>query len=104
MPEYDHECYECQYAWQDIYSVYTEPPTVCPECGGKARRVILGAPSVKVLLTGQELTQNIKQEREKLREQVKKDENLRANLMGEEKYNTTQNNIKKLGEDLKQIT
>lgn len=103
MPEYDHECYECQYAWQDIYSVNKEPPTICPKCGGKARRVILSVPAVKMVLNRQEMQEYIKEERKKIKKQTEKDENFKANLMGEESYNNTQNNIKKIGEDLAQI-
>jgi putative FmdB family regulatory protein len=103
MPEYDHECYECEYAWQDTYSVNTAPPTVCPKCGGKARRVILGCPAVKVALTGSDMKSYIKAERQKIRKQINRDENFRANITGEDSYQSTQENVKKIGEDLKQI-
>lgn len=103
MPSYLHGCYECEHKWEDFYSINAEPPTICPECGGKARRLISGAPSFKVKLEGNELKQHIKDERKKIRNQVKSDEKLRANLMGEEKYNNTQNNVQKIGETLKQM-
>ena len=103
MPEYDHECYECGYAWQDIYSVKQDPPTICPQCGGKARRVILGSPAVKVVLSGREMKEHIKEERKKIKHQIATDENFRANITGEEPYNNTQNNVQKIGEELKQM-
>jgi len=103
MPEYDHECYECKYAWQDTYSIKQDPPTICPECGGKARRVILGVPAIRVSLTGRDLKNYIKEERKKIRKQIATDENFRANITGEDSYNTTQDNCNKIGEELKQI-
>ena len=103
MPEYDHECYDCQYAWQDMYSIHKDPPTICPKCGGKARRVILGVPAVKVTLNAQEMKEYIKEERKKVKKEVSQNENLKANIMGEESYHNTQNNINKIGEDLKQM-
>jgi putative FmdB family regulatory protein len=103
MPTYDHECYECGHAWEDFYSINKEPPTECPECGGKARRVITTIPVCKVVLTGRELKQHIKEERRKIKEQIKTDENFRANITGEEAHHNTQVNVKKIGEDLNQI-
>ena len=103
MPNYDHACYECEYEWEDFYSITVDPPTVCPKCGGKARRVILSVPAAKVKLEGRELKEHIAEEQKKIKKQLKNDSKLKANLMGEENYHNTQVNIQKLGEDLKQM-
>jgi len=102
MPTYDHECYECQYEWEDFYSISVSPPEVCPKCGGKARRVIKTVPACKVVLTGTELKQHIKNERKKIRQQLKTDEKFKANFIGEEAHHNTQINLNKLGNDLLQ--
>jgi putative FmdB family regulatory protein len=101
MPTYDHACYECEYEWEDVYSIHADPPTVCPKCGGKARRVINTAPACKVKLEGAELKRHIKEERKKIKHQLKSDESLRANLMGEDKFHNTETNVKKVGEELR---
>jgi len=101
MPNYDHACYDCEYEWEEFYSINDEPPTVCPKCGGKARRVITGVPACSVKLEGAELKQHIKDERKKIRHQLKSDEKLRANLMGEDKFHNTETNVQKIGEELK---
>jgi putative FmdB family regulatory protein len=103
MPNYDHECYECGHIWEETYSIHTDPPTICPKCGGKARRVILEAPVSGVKLEGRELKQYITDERKKIRSQIKTDEKLRANIMGETAYENTENNVKTIGEELKQL-
>jgi putative FmdB family regulatory protein len=102
MPNYDHACYECEYEWEDTYSIKMDPPTVCPKCSGKARRVILQVPAGTVKLEGAELKQHITDERKKIRHQLKSDEKLKANLMGEEKFHNTETNVKKIGEELRQ--
>ena len=103
MPTYDHECYECQYEWEDFYSINAEPPKICPKCNGKARRVIKTVPACKVVLTGIELKQYIKEEQNKIRKQIKNDENFKANITGEEAHHNTQINVNKIGNDLMQL-
>lgn len=103
MPTYDHECYECQHIWEDTYSIHQDPPTVCPVCGGKARRIITGVPACKVVLSGRELRAHIKDEQKKIRQQLKTDEKLRANISGEDNYHNTKINTRKIGEDINQI-
>lgn len=103
MPTYDHECYECQYSWEDTYSIHQDPPTICPQCGGKARRIITAVPACKVVLSGNELRAYIKDEQKKIRQQIKTDENLRANISGEDNYHNTQVNVRKIGEEINQI-
>jgi len=103
MPSYDHECYECQYVWEDTYSMKQDPPTICPKCGGKARRIITTVPACKVILSGPELRAHIKDEQKKIRQQLKTDEKLKANLSGEDNYHNTQINSRKIGEEINQI-
>lgn len=103
MPYYDHECERCGYLWEEFYSMNADPPTECPKCKGPAKRVILKCPMTKVALGRNELKQHIKEEEGKIRKQMKTDENLRANIMGETAYENTQNNINKIGEEIKQM-
>lgn len=40
MPTYEYECYDCNCRFERRQSFDEEPVAVCPECQGKARRVI----------------------------------------------------------------
>ncbi len=40
MPTYDYECTECGYSFEYFQSMSDDPLTVCPQCGGKVRRLI----------------------------------------------------------------
>ncbi len=104
MPTYDHRCEGCGYEWEDFYSIHVDPPTICPKCGeAKARRLVRAPLNCKVKLEGAELKQHIKDERKKIKEQLKTDEKFKANIVGEEAYQNTEVNCKKIGEELKQI-
>lgn len=88
MPEYLHECKACKKEFEDTYSIHKDPPTLCPLCGmdGQVKRLISDATFGKVLLSGTDLTSQIKKERSKLRNKIKNDENTKANVIGEDKY------------------
>jgi len=105
MPFYDHECQECGHIWEDFYSMVTDPPDTCPECGtvGKVRRLISDDIAVKVKLNRLEQKEQIKAESKKLKEQAKNDEKFRANIVGEDKYHKDQNTLENLRKDLKNI-
>lgn len=98
MPFYDHFCSSCNQEFEEFYSVTKDPPTVCSLCGseGTVKRLISDVVMGTVKLEGRELKEHITKEREKIRHQVKKDENLRANIVGESKYNEILNNNKKI--------
>ena len=40
MPTYDYECSGCGHAFEAFHSMSADPVSVCPECGGKVRRLI----------------------------------------------------------------
>ena len=46
MPIYEYECGLCQCRFERRQSFEEEPVTVCPECEGKARRVIHSVPII----------------------------------------------------------
>ena len=88
MPEYLHLCNACEKEFEDTYSITKDPPTVCPLCGidGKVKRLISDATAGKVSLSGTDLTSQIKKERNDLRQKIRTNENAKANLVGEDKY------------------
>jgi putative FmdB family regulatory protein len=103
MPSYDHECYKCGHQWELFYSINKEPPSECPKCKGKARRVILTSPGGSVILTGHALKEHISEESMKVEKEVENNENFKANIIGEENYHNTQINTQKIGEELRQM-
>jgi putative FmdB family regulatory protein len=108
MPFYDHRCGDCGHEWEDFYSItkcVPGYPEECPKCKAKGniKRLLSADIGVSVPLTGRELKQSIVKEREKIKKQMAKDENLRANIMGEDNYHNTETNVKKIGEELKQL-
>ena len=105
MPFYDHICHACQHEWEDFYSMVTDPPDTCPSCEkvGETQRLISDSFSVRVTLGAQEQKQKIREDSRKIKEGVAKDENLRANLAGEERYHDDQLHLSKTRKDLEQL-
>jgi putative FmdB family regulatory protein len=109
MPTYLHKCYDCDFEWTEVYSMKENPPEKCPSCEkvGFVKRLISGIPAVKMIMSGAELKDHIKQEQKKIAQQLKTDENLKANLAGEEKYNNfvseSQRLDKKYGKEIEKI-
>ena len=46
MPVYEYECGVCQIRFERKQSFDEEPVTTCPECQGKARRIIHSIPVI----------------------------------------------------------
>ena len=93
MPTYVHQCTnsDCSFEWEDVYSIATSPPEICPKCEQKtAKRVISGMGLSRVELTGQELVDKVKSETEQLKRDMKKDTKLYASLLGEDRYHQLQ--------------
>ncbi|HVI40236.1 MAG TPA: zinc ribbon domain-containing protein [Anaerovoracaceae bacterium] len=92
MPVYEHICDECEHEWDDIYSWRDPIPTVCPECGteGKVRRLISLPSNGVVQLQGHELKAKLRADAVKFKSDVRKDENLLANIVGENKYHNNE--------------
>jgi putative FmdB family regulatory protein len=88
MPCYEHECEECGHVWEDIFSSYKSPvPEECPKCKakGKIKRLMSWAMGA-VEGTPRERTEKAWAEGKAIAKQARKDENLLANIVGEDKY------------------
>jgi putative FmdB family regulatory protein len=89
MPWYEHSCGNCNEEFEDLYSAQSPIPTLCPNCGvdGQVKRLIPSIVHGRVPLTGHELKQQIKKDTASLRAKVATNENVKANIVGETKYN-----------------
>ena len=106
MPTYEHKCEACQHEWEEFYKITEDPPTVCPSCGeeGQVQRLISGGSGRGiVVLTGHERAAHLKSEGQKMFKEMQKNENLRANFVGEETYHQNQLSNAKLENELVQI-
>lgn len=108
MPIYEHKCLadECGYEWEDMYKISTDAKDVlCPNCKtvGKAKRLISLVAPGRVELTGQELQQQLKVDAKKMKARAAQDENYRASLIGEDKYNESQTSKTSIEKDLVKI-
>ena len=106
MPTYEHLCKACGHEWEDFYSIVKDPPTVCPECEveGEVKRLVSGGSGRGiVVLTGHDLNAHCKSEGKKLAHEAMKNENLRANLIGEERYHNQLLETSKVTDDLVKI-
>jgi len=105
--KYDHECYSCNHQWECFYSMQlSDPPPdtlVCPKCGQAGRRVILGCPMTRVVMGRMERKEYLARESKKIQAQVKTDERLRANIVGEEKYHQAAIEKSELTQNLKNV-
>lgn len=87
MPTYLHTCTTCNHEWELVYGMTEDPPTECPNCHAQtAKRLISFASPGKVELSGHELKEQVAKETKDFVEQVKRDPNLKANLLGENKF------------------
>ena len=90
MPSYEHQCLneECNYEWEDFYSIKDDPPTTCPKCGQEtAKRLISGGSGRGIVeLTGHELEAKLLSDAQKIKHEAKTNENVLANIIGPEKY------------------
>ncbi len=93
MPTYEHKCEACNQEFELEYKMVDPVPTVCPLCGtdGKVKRLISNLCSGRVLLTGQDLKDKVKQDTVALKNEIARNENVRANYMGETQYHNMQN-------------
>lgn len=105
MPYYDHICQACNQEFEEFYSITKDPPTICSLCGveGQVKRLISDAVHGSVKLEGQDLKKHIVSEREKLKKEISNNENTRANIVGEKKYQEQVVASEKLKERYKNI-
>lgn len=92
MPEYEHLCTDCEFEWNDTYSINKDPPTHCPKCNKKtAKRLISGGSGKGIVeLSGQEYNDKIKADAQKLKQEVYGSEKAYANVLGENRYHDLQ--------------
>jgi len=103
MPTYEHLCTHCQQEFEDTYSMKSNPPEkclLCGEAGGVKRLISLTAPGI-VELTGAELKQKLKSDGQKLKREAVSNQNKLANLVGEDKFQSTTTAIEKQIKDIK---
>lgn len=100
MPVYEHLCDACQHEWEDEYSIKIDPPSTCPECKvtGQVKRLISLCAPGRVELGRHEMKEKIKEDVRKLKSDANKNENLLANLVGEDKYQNNKVLEKKVAE------
>jgi len=46
VPTYDYECGSCRFRFERKHRFDEEPVVICPQCEGKARRVIHSVPVI----------------------------------------------------------
>jgi hypothetical protein len=83
-----------------------KPPTVCPNCktDGKVERLVAGGSGPGIMrLKGHELTAKIKEDAQKLKQDAEKNETLKANLVGEDKYHERELTRKVVDDNLKNL-
>lgn len=108
MPTYEHKCMveSCGHEWDAFYSIKADPPTVCPACEteGQVKRLVSGGSGKGiVILTGHEMTASLKSQGRRMAQEMARNENLRANFVGEEGYHQQQLNATKLEKELVNI-
>ena len=92
MPTYEFQCEECKHEWEVYQSMSAPNPDECPSCKAKDKTkklISLGSKGV-VELYGQELVDKIKGDAQKMKQEAAKNENIYANLLGEDKYQSMQ--------------
>jgi len=90
MPSYEHVCLneDCNYEWEDEYSIKDDPPKICPKCKKEtAKRLISGGSGKgKVELTGNELKEKLANDVKDIKKRLSTDEKFAANFYGEGKF------------------
>jgi len=98
MPTYEFLCKECKHEFEDFMSIKAPDPEECPECKskGQIQRLISGGSGKgKVILTGQELIDQVKIETEQMRKDIHSNEKNYANVLGPDRYHKMQTQMDK---------
>ena len=93
MPTYEHKCNNCEHKWDDFYSIVADPPTLCPSCNvdWQVKRLIYGGSGKGVVVLGHhELIAKCKSDGQQLKRDAASNENLLANLVGEDRYHSNE--------------
>lgn len=90
MPTYEHICNDdtCQHEWEDFYSMTASPPDTCPKCQGKnVSRIVSGGSGRGIVeMSPSEFKATLGSQVGAMKRRAAKDENYRANLIGEKRY------------------
>ena len=90
MPIYEHQCEKCNHIWEDLFSSWRSPvPEECPNCKEKGhikRLTSWCSGKVEYPFGSKEHVASLKEDARKIKQQAKNDENLRANIIGEDRY------------------
>ncbi len=95
MPTYEHLCEACNEEFEDDYSIVKDPPTTCPLCKveGKVKRLISGGSGRGIVTLGhQEFKEKAVTDANNLRREIRSNENIRANIIGEDTYHQSELN------------
>ena len=86
MPIYDYRCDSCKHEFHKLQSVHAEIILECPECKGKAKRVIsLNSVKTKYRDSKELYEKEIKPEAKEIANRIRNgDENAAADLFGTE--------------------
>ncbi len=98
MPTYEflHDVEGCKHEWEDFRSITAPDPTSCPKCGAEGNIIHLvsgGSGKGTVELYGQELVDKLKGDAQKIKQEAAKNENVYANLLGDDKYQALQSRM-----------
>lgn len=99
MPTFEYQCLnpECVIdSWEDLYLPGEDLPTACPECNGPIQKLVSLVAQGVVKLHGHDLKAKVKEDAKKMIAESHRDENLLANLVGENKYQQNQTIAKKI--------
>ncbi len=94
MPTYEYMCENCKHEWEEVHSMKLDPIKRCPECKKDcAKRLISGGSGKgKVVLAGNELREKLMNDAQDIKRQASTDENVLANIIGEQKYEQKKKN------------
>jgi putative FmdB family regulatory protein len=90
MPTYNLQCQTCNHEWEDFFSIVSEIPQHCPNCNqdGNVKRLISGGSGRGIVeANASELLAKNTEHINEMKKRAAKDENYRANLVGENKWN-----------------
>jgi putative FmdB family regulatory protein len=98
MPTYEFCCKEedCKHEWEEWLNMTASDPDVCPKCKKQSvkKLISLGGKGV-VELTGQDLVDKTKADIKQLKKDMHKNENVYADLLGHDKYESLQKRMDK---------
>ena len=90
MPVYEHLCENCGYFWEDLFKL-NDPIPPCEQCKStNVKRVMSLCAGRMDEPLNKETIAKLRADGKRLAKKAEKDENLRANIIGEDKYHKSQ--------------